>query len=153
MKEVENNSIDGKARRFGYRIGMKLKLDEKRRRLQGWAEKHPTGTAFALLTIVSLFVVLSFSTEYFLSSSLSAPPKEEMAAFRQVSNNLSSMRSIQKGKEENAMDLNAVAVSAISLKEQFDSIAGIEHKSHEDSARLYAIGYKLQSILKEINDK
>lgn len=152
MSKQNKKNMDEKARDFGYSIGKKLKLYEKRKMLQGYAERHPTGTAFTLISIVSLLVVLSFSTEYFLSPSLSGSPKEELATLSQVSSNLSSMRSIQKGKQNNAMELNALAVSTINLKEEFDSLASIEHKSHEDSARLYAIGYKLNFILKEINN-
>lgn len=152
MNENSKNKMDEKARYFGYRIGKRLKLYERTNKLQGYAEKHPTGTAFALISIVSLLVVISFSTEYFISPSIGNPTKEEMAAFNQVSSNLSTMRSIQKGKQDNAIDLNALAVSTINLKEEFDSLASIEHKSHEDSARLYAIGYKLKFILNEINN-
>lgn len=152
MNEDKKKNMEEKARIFGYRIGKKMKLNEKAGRLQGYAEKHPTGTAFALIAIVSLFVVLSFSSEYFLSPSIGNPTKEEMAAFNKVSSNLSTMRSIQKGKQDNAMELNALAVSTINLKEEFDSLSNIEHKSREDSARLYAIGYKLKIILNEINN-
>lgn len=152
MNEDNKNKTDEKARNFGFRIGRKLGLYERTRKLQGYAEKHPTGTAFALISIVSLLVVISFSTEYFLTPSESDPPRQELAAFNQVSSNLSAMRSIQKGKQNNAMELNALAVSTINLKEEFDSLASIEHMSHEDSARLYAIGYKLNFILKEINN-
>ena len=146
------DDMNRKAEDFGFRMGLKFRLAEKREKMQAWAEEYPLLTAFSTIAIAAAFLMASV----FPFFSVNESSIDETSAFEVISettNTLSSLHKAQAGKTENRELYNAIAQSTIDLKEEFDSLVALQNKSHEDSMRIMFVGYRLKQILNEISPK
>ena len=144
--------MNRKAADFGFNIGVKLKLAQKREKMQAWAEEYPIISAFATITIAAVFLL----TSAFPLFPVNDDGIKETSAFdviEETSNTLSSLHKAQAGKAENRELYNAIALSTIDLKEEFDSLVALPHKTHEDSMRIKFVGFRLKQILNDITAK
>lgn len=153
MFEKKNDQQDSKhkdkARDFGYKVGNKLGLAHKLQKMQEWIDDYPKTTAFSLLAFVSLMSIITMVTDLTAKDSSQT---EKFTFIEETASTLAAMRKVQSEKEEEGKMLNAIGQTSIALKEELDSLTALPIKSSEDSARIYMICYKLNYIIKEINN-
>ena len=148
----ERERMNRKAEAFGFSLGKKLKLAEKRAKMQAWVEKYPLQAAFTTIALAAIFLISSlFPLFSFKDDSLNAATPIEV--IHETTNTLSSLHTAQAGKAENREIYNAIGQATIDLKEEFDSLVALRDKSHEDSMRIMFVGYRLKQILNEISPK
>lgn len=147
MKENRTEKNNEKAREFGFRMGQRIRLSRWVQKMQQWVDQYPLSTAFSMIALVSLMSVLSIASDIVGRGS---SEKETLAAIAQTSETIREMRRLQESKKEAGEMVNAIASTTLDLKERFDSLAALPHKTREDSLELVSIGYKLEYIIKEI---
>lgn len=147
--DQQDSMQNNKAREFGYKVGNKLGLAHKLKKMQEWIDEYPKTTAFSLLAFVSLMSIMTMITD------LTAKGDSQMDRFAFIEESESTfemVREVQAKKKEEGNMLNTIGQTTIALKEEFDSLTALPAKSREDSARIYEISYKLNYIIKEINN-
>lgn len=148
-KDQQDSKQNDKAREFGYKVGNKLGIAHKLQKMQEWIDEYPKTTAFSLLAFVSLMSIMTMVTDLTVKDD---SQMDKFAFIEEVESSFEMMREVQAKKKEEENMLNTIGQTTIALKEEFDSLTALPAKSREDSARIYEISYKLNYIIKEINN-
>ena len=128
-----------------------LRLRERIANANQWCSSHPRKFMGIVLGICIFFLL--FSLVSLFTSSLGANNESQQDEnfisdkIETIQPTLDGMRQIQDSKRMENYELKKLTERGLQIKNELDSLLGLEYKTHEDSVRIASYYHRLQDIV------